>query len=121
MAEQEPVENELGAPPRTLGIEVQGAEVSRATFTLTHEDHTLGNAVRYLLAKNPQVSFVGYSVPHPSEPKMNIRVQTTGVQASDVLLDSLLTLYKVADHIDNTFVDALATFKFKAQGPPNKR
>jgi hypothetical protein len=50
---------------------------------------------------------------------MNIRVQTTGVPASDVLLDSLLTLYKVADHVDNTFVDALATFK--AEGPPSKR
>ncbi|KAG8470360.1 hypothetical protein KFE25_008781 [Diacronema lutheri] len=104
-----------GAPreTRTLSID-SGSDASKATFTLTHEDHTLGNAVRYILAKNPQVSFVGYSVPHPSEPKMNVRVQTTGVPASDVLLDSLVTLYKVADHIDQTFAAAVDEFKTKS-------
>jgi len=41
-----------GAPreTRTLSID-SGSDASKATFTLTHEDHTLGNAVRYILAK----------------------------------------------------------------------
>ena len=42
------------------------------------EDHTLGNALRHVLMQNDEVDFCGYSVPHPSEPKMNLRLQTTG-------------------------------------------
>lgn len=60
-------------------------------------DHTLGNSLRYVLSRkywifidifcfflsshdqrSAEVSFVGYSIPHPSEPKMNLRLQTRG-------------------------------------------
>mmetsp|Transcript_30395 Transcript_30395/g.81741 ORF Transcript_30395/g.81741 Transcript_30395/m.81741 type:complete len:122 (+) Transcript_30395:33-398(+) len=97
------------APPRTVGIET-GSDPSKATFTLMHEDHTLGNAVRYILAKNPEVAFAGYSVPHPSEPKMNIRVQTTGVPAEEAFMNSVLTLYKLTEHIETTFDEAIAGY-----------
>lgn len=72
------------------------------TVTLSNEDHTLGNSLRWILMKkfalpfrfllievkiiqllihlflaiSPEVDFCGYSVPHPSEPKMNVRIQT---------------------------------------------
>lgn len=46
------------------------------TFCIGDEDHTLGNAVRHVLIQNEQVGFAGYSVPHPSEPVVQIRVQT---------------------------------------------
>ncbi len=29
---------------------------------------------------SPKVNFCGYSIPHPSEPKMNMRLQTAGTQ-----------------------------------------
>lgn len=45
---------------------------------VTGEDHTLGNSFRYVLAKNRKVDFVGYSIPHPSEMKLNMRIQTKG-------------------------------------------
>lgn len=28
--------------------------------------------------RSPHVSFVGYSIPHPSEAVVNLRIQTTG-------------------------------------------
>jgi DNA-directed RNA polymerase subunit L len=28
--------------------------------------------------KNPDVEFCGYSIPHPSEAKLNLRIQTYG-------------------------------------------
>eukprot|EP00965_Chrysotila_dentata_P210177 6185749-Pleurochrysis_carterae.AAC.5 len=59
-----------------------GSDPSSCTFTLHNEDHTIGNTLRYILNKSPEVSFVGYSVPHPSEPKMNLRVQTVGPPAT---------------------------------------
>jgi DNA-directed RNA polymerase subunit L len=48
---------------------------SECTFALADEDHTLGNAIRYALNRHADVVFAGYSVPHPSEPVLNVRVQ----------------------------------------------
>ncbi len=33
-------------------------------------------------SNSPEVEFCGYSIPHPSEPKMNVRIQTYGMQAT---------------------------------------
>ena len=46
------------------------------TFCIGNEDHTLGNALRHVLIRNHAVQFAGYSVPHPSEPIVQIRIQT---------------------------------------------
>ncbi|KAF4719654.1 DNA-directed RNA polymerases I and III subunit RPAC2 [Perkinsus olseni] len=60
------------------------------TYQLKNEDHTLGNSVRYVLSKNPKVDFAGYSVPHPNEPFVNIRVQTyPGTTADDAMIWAL--------------------------------
>ena len=32
-----------------------------------------------ILMCSPDVEFCGYSIPHPSEPKMNLRIQTYGM------------------------------------------
>lgn len=49
-----------------------------ASFQISEEDHTLGNALRYIIMKNPEVEFCGYSIPHPSENLLNVRIQTYG-------------------------------------------
>lgn len=57
------------------------------TVVFHGEDHTLGNSLRYVLARefvhlhssflcSKDVDFAGYTVPHPAEAKMNIRIQT---------------------------------------------
>ena len=38
------------------------------------------NLIYQLLLKSPEVEYCGYSIPHPSEDRLNIRVQTTGKQ-----------------------------------------
>lgn len=48
-----------------------------AIFTVNKEDHTLGNALRTQLLKDPQVIFAGYKIPHPLEHKFVLRIQTT--------------------------------------------
>ncbi|KAG9972608.1 hypothetical protein KCU78_g23328, partial [Aureobasidium melanogenum] len=60
-----------------------GSTDTAASFEFTKEDHTLGNALRYIIMKNPDVEFCGYSIPHPSEAKMNLRIQTWGMDGSD--------------------------------------
>ncbi|EFJ33056.1 hypothetical protein SELMODRAFT_28501, partial [Selaginella moellendorffii] len=49
-----------------------------STFCINDEDHTFGNSIRYVLNGDPRVTFCGYSVPHPSDNRVNVRVQTTG-------------------------------------------
>lgn len=48
---------------------------ANATFSFYKEDHTLGNLLRNTLIKNKEVEFCAYTVPHPSEPFMNVRIQ----------------------------------------------
>jgi DNA-directed RNA polymerase I and III subunit RPAC2 len=45
-----------------------------ATYSFVDEDHTLGNLLRNQLLKSGNVEFCAYSVPHPSEPVMNVRL-----------------------------------------------
>ena len=90
------------------GLEVEaGAEPSAATFTFHNEDHTIGNTLRYILNKTPEVSFVGYSVPHPSEPNMNLRLQTVGPPATTVLHQALGNVYEIGAHVLATFNSAI--------------
>ena len=93
-------------------LQVQaGADQANATFTFHHEDHTMGNTLRYVLCKMPETSFVGYSVPHPAEAKMNLRLQTVGPPATQVLHHALGTVYEVGQHMLTTFEAAVAAHK----------
>mmetsp|Transcript_27011 Transcript_27011/g.68700 ORF Transcript_27011/g.68700 Transcript_27011/m.68700 type:complete len:135 (-) Transcript_27011:633-1037(-) len=50
------------------------------TLTIMQEDHTLGNLLRMQLFQDKHVVFAGYRIPHPLEPRMVVKVQTTGVK-----------------------------------------
>ncbi|KAG7007996.1 tRNA N6-adenosine threonylcarbamoyltransferase [Physcia stellaris] len=76
-----------------------GASDTAASFEIENEDHTLGNSLRYMIMKNPEVELCGYSIPHPAEAKMNLRIQTyDGTTVYDALekgLDDLRDLCEV--------------------------
>ena len=58
--------------------------------------------------KDPQVEFCGYTIPHPSEPKMHLRIQTVeNVSAVDVLERAVERLEEMCDVITEKFVDAV--------------
>jgi len=70
--------NEVKLKQTVIDFEVRGTgHPGSRTFVLGNEDHTLGNALRHVLIQNAKVACSGYSVPHPSEPLVHIRVQTT--------------------------------------------
>ena len=65
------------------------------TFVFYNEGHTLGNPIRTIMMQQQEVlswshgfregvEFCGYSVPHPVEAKMHLRVQTTGLGQEQV-------------------------------------
>lgn len=80
---------------RTLNTEDQGR---CSTFELLDEDHTLGNALRHMILKNPEVKFCGYALPHPNERKINFQIQVYKGEAITALekgLKDLIQLNKI--------------------------
>uniref|UniRef100_A0A8D3AJT7 DNA-directed RNA polymerases I and III subunit RPAC2 n=1 Tax=Scophthalmus maximus TaxID=52904 RepID=A0A8D3AJT7_SCOMX len=85
-------------------VQADGADEGCVTFVLHDEDHTLGNSLRYLIMKNGDVDFCGYTITHPSESKINFRIQTRGgVAATEPLRRGLNELSDVCQHVLNTF------------------
>lgn len=91
-----------------------GASDTAASFEFEAEDHTLGNALRYMIMKNPDVELCGYSIPHPSEAKMNLRIQTyDGTTVYDALERGFDDLMGFCDIVIDKF--ALARDDFNAK------
>jgi|Dee2metaT_26_FD_contig_31_5081728_length_430_multi_2_in_0_out_0_1 DNA-directed RNA polymerase I and III subunit RPAC2 len=81
-----------------------GQDEGSATFILGDEDHTLGNALRHVLMQTAGTDFCGYSVPHPSEPYVHMRLQTDGEKtASGMLKHGLEELGKSCTVIEDAF------------------
>mmetsp|Transcript_35215 Transcript_35215/g.46506 ORF Transcript_35215/g.46506 Transcript_35215/m.46506 type:complete len:109 (-) Transcript_35215:123-449(-) len=91
--------------------QMEGSTSHSATFVFGDEDHTLGNALRHVLMQRPETDFCGYSVPHPTEPKMNLRLQTAGGKdATSVLKAGLKDLSEICDMVEKEFDDAVQRF-----------
>lgn len=91
---------------------------SAATFRISEEDHTLGNSLRYMIMKNPDVEFCGYSIPHPSEAHMNLRIQTYGdITAIEALRKGLKDLTDLCDHVENKFRERYAEGNYSQEDP----
>ncbi|KAF2114749.1 DNA-directed RNA polymerase I and III 14 KDA polypeptide [Lophiotrema nucula] len=95
---------------------LSGATDTAASFQFDGEDHTLGNALRYIIMKNPDVEFCGYSIPHPSENKMNLRIQTyDNVSVYTVLDKGLDDLMDMCDVVIDKFTIARDDFNAQKQ------
>jgi DNA-directed RNA polymerase I and III subunit RPAC2 len=99
-----------------LEIQRQDADNTSATYSFLNEDHTLGNLLRNVIIKNSHVEFCAYSVPHPSEPVMNVRLQVDKAagDTKKVLRHGLKRISKMSDVLTEKFNIALEKFE-KAQ------
>lgn len=100
---------------------LQGSTDKSATFVFGNEDHTLGNVLRHILISKQQTEFCGYSVPHPYEPKMHIRLQTSDVPAIQILKSGLNDLEETANILDDHFIEALSSYKKSTKGTKSSR
>ena len=66
------------------------------TFVMNEEDHTLGNAVRFAIINWQEVEFCGYSVPHPSLNKINVRIQSKKTTPTKILSEGLNSLREIS-------------------------
>merc|ERR1712023_8324 len=74
------------------------------TFQIIDENHTLANALRFILSNSAHVEFAAYSIPHPTENTVNMRIHTSGpITAAEAMCESLCELKKMCIHIKNVF------------------
>ncbi|KAI1761455.1 RBP11-like subunits of RNA polymerase [Hypoxylon sp. FL1150] len=100
---EDPVEEEEEEEPQRVRI-LPGSSETAASFEFLKEGHTLGNALRYIIMKNPDVEFCAYAIPHPSEEKMNVRIQTYDTTtAAAALAKGLQDLEDLCDVVSDEF------------------
>ncbi|KAK4106095.1 RBP11-like subunits of RNA polymerase [Parathielavia hyrcaniae] len=88
-----------------------GSTPTAASFEFLNEGHTLGNALRYITMRNPDVEFCAYAIPHPSEAKMNVRIQTfEGTTAIQALEKGLRDLQELCNVVSEKFIGARDSF-----------
>ncbi|KAI1393406.1 RBP11-like subunits of RNA polymerase [Hypoxylon trugodes] len=98
---EDPFEEE--EEPQRVRI-LPGSSETAASFEFLKEGHTLGNALRYIIMKNPDVEFCAYAIPHPSEDKMNLRIQTYDTTtAAAALAKGLQDLEDLCDVVADEF------------------
>ncbi|KAM0752804.1 RBP11-like subunits of RNA polymerase [Meredithblackwellia eburnea MCA 4105] len=87
--------------------------LTAATYCIYEEDHTLGNLLRWMLMKNPDVEFCGYSAPHPSEAKIHLRIQMYDNKSSlDALHTAINNLEEMTKVIEDKYKESLASGDF---------
>lgn len=93
-------------------VQAAGTDRQCVTFVLHEEDHTLGNSLRYMIMKNPEVEFCGYTTTHPSESKINLRIQTRGtLPAVEPFQKGLNELMNVCQHVLDKFEASIKDYK----------
>ncbi|KAF8068958.1 DNA-directed RNA polymerase [Lyophyllum atratum] len=84
------------------------SDLSAATYQIYDESHTVGNALRWMLMKNPKVEFCGYSAPHPSENTIQVRIQMYDKLSSlTALVDALSALDNLCESVEEAYKTSL--------------
>ena len=63
---------------KQLLFDVLGQDINNknANFIFYEEDHSLGNLIKFIANKDPNIVYTGYNIPHPSEKIMNVKIST---------------------------------------------
>lgn len=97
--------NESSHEPKVF-IE-QSVDESHVTLTLIDEGHTIGNALRAVIARDPLVEHAGYSVPHPSENRVKLNiVARRGTSALEIVKAALVELGNRCDETSQAYETA---------------
>jgi len=69
---------------------------------------------------SPEVDFASYSIPHPSETRTNVRIQTSdNTTAPDAMFKGLDDLADLCSHVIQTFQNELAKGEFEYEEEEN--
>ncbi len=85
----------------------EGQDEFSRTYIFGNEDHTLGNSLKHVLLQQLETDFCGYSVPHPYEPKIHLRLQSRKVPADKILHTGLSHIVSACNIVDEEFDKAV--------------
>ncbi|KAF8235022.1 RBP11-like subunits of RNA polymerase [Tricholoma matsutake] len=89
-------------------------DLSAATYQIHDETHTIGNALRWMLMKNPKVEFCGYSAPHPSENFIQVRIQMyDNLSSLSALMTALNDLDDLCESVEEKYMTSLKEDKYE--------
>lgn len=84
-------------------VYAEPSELDR-TFVFEDEGHTLGSLLTYVLESFPQTEFCAYSIRHPSENKIYVRLKVkNGNSVEEVFKRGIQELNKMLNHVKKTF------------------
>ncbi|PVH18292.1 uncharacterized protein CXQ87_001212 [Candidozyma duobushaemuli] len=64
------------------------------------------------------VEFCGYSIPHPSENKLNVRIQTYGnITALEALHQGMDNLSELCGHVEEAFTEKVEAGRYASEEP----
>ena len=88
-----------GAGPQEAALKIVGEADDEAarTYIFWRRGPHLGNALRHVLMRQKDVEFCGYSVPHPPEPFVHVRLQTTARRRATCSTTGLKQLGGICD------------------------
>ncbi|KAJ5986712.1 hypothetical protein N7451_011077 [Penicillium sp. IBT 35674x] len=110
MMDVEQPQDELMLDERRILV-LPGSSETAASFQFEGEGHTMGNALRFAIMKNPAVDFCGYTIPHPSDAKMHLRIQTSdSTTALEALEKGFNDLMDLCDVVTEKFTAARDQF-----------
>ena len=90
-------------------IQYDEGNPSSGSLLFTNETHTMGNAIRQTIISNENVNFCGYTVPHPAENKMALRVQADdGYKIIDIVNLGIDNVKQWSLNTKSTFEEAWA-------------
>lgn len=79
------------------------------TFVFEQEGHTFGSVITHILQSYPEVQFAGYSVPHPADFQIYLRIQVKeGYDSMDVLKKGIKELDSACDTFTDKFNQAVS-------------
>lgn len=77
---------------------------------------TISNFKTIISSSSPEVEFCGYSIPHPSEAKLNIRIQTYGdITAAQALRKGLQDLVDLCNHTETLFREKVSEGNYASE------
>ncbi|XP_050434691.1 probable DNA-directed RNA polymerases I and III subunit RPAC2 isoform X2 [Adelges cooleyi] len=92
-------------------VKIMPSELDR-TFVFEDEGHTLGSLLTYVLESFPETDFCAYSIRHPSENRIYVRLKVRpGNSVEDVFKKGIDELNKMFSHVKKTFKKAVTTFE----------
>lgn len=78
------------------------------TFVFEKEGHTFGSVITHILQSYPEVEFAGYTVPHPADFQIFLRIQAKdGYDSVDILKKGIRELEGACDIITDKFNQAI--------------